>query len=55
MAKYIKKLVIKGVEYLIPEGGGGGDLDVTAVDALIDAKLGNFDSLFKLNSGLYKV
>ena len=54
MAKYIKKLVIKGVEYLIPEGGGGG-ADTITVNALIDAKLGNFDPLFKITTGLYQV
>lgn len=55
MAKYIRKIIINGVEYLIPEGGGGGGADTITVNALIDAKLGYFDPLFKITTGLYQV
>ena len=56
MAKVIRKLIINGEEYNIPSGsGGGGGADTVTVNALIDAKLGSFDSLFKLESWLYQV
>lgn len=50
MANVLKKIVINSVEYNLPSGGGGGGADTVTVDALIDAKLGSFDSLFKLES-----
>ena len=56
MAFRIIKEYRNGVEYLPPENsGGGGDVDVTTVNALVDAKIGNYDSLFSLNTGLYKI
>ena len=50
MVKVIKKLIINGEEYNIPSGSSGGGADTVTVNALIDAKLGSFDSLFKLDS-----
>ena len=38
----------------IPSGGGGG-ADVGTVNALVDAKLGNYDTLFLITDGLYKI
>ncbi len=56
MANIIEKLILNGTEYEIPSGsGGGGDLDIAAANALIDAKLGNYDTIFSLNTGLYKI
>jgi len=39
----------------INTGGGGGGLDVETTNALIDVKLWEFDSLFKLTTGLYQI
>ena len=55
MANIIEKLILNGTEYEIPSGSGGGDLDIAAANALIDAKLGNYNTLFSLNTGLYKI
>ena len=57
MAKVLKKIIINGVDYNLPSGGGGGggDLDIAAANALIDAKLGNYNTLFNLQTGLYKI
>ena len=52
MAKVIRKLIINGEEYNIPSGSGGGGADTVTVNALIDAKLGSFDSLFKFLSSI---
>ena len=55
--KVLKKFIKNWVEIYLPEwwGGGGGDLSVAWANALVDFKLWNFDTLFKLDSGLYKI
>lgn len=52
----IEKIINNWIEYYFPdESGGGWDLDIWAVNALIDMKLWDYDSLFSVTNGLYKI
>ena len=56
MAKVLKKIIINWVEYNLPSGGGGGGgTDTTTVNAIIDLKLRDYDSLFAITTWLYKI
>ena len=52
MANIIEKLILNGVEYEIPSGGG---VDAAAVNSLIDARLYAYNRVFSLKSWLYKI
>ena len=51
----VEKFIQNWVELYLPDWWGGGDLSVAWANALVDFKLWNFDTLFKLDSGLYKI
>lgn len=56
MAYRIVKEIKNGIEYLPKENGGGGGTDNATVNALVDIKLKDNESLFKYTTtGLYKI
>lgn len=56
MKKVLRKIIKNWVTYYLPEWWWGwGDIDTNWVNALIDLKLWNYDSLFQMNSWLYKI
>lgn len=54
--KVLKKIIKNWVEYFLPEWWGwGGWVDENEVNALIDLKIWDYDSVFSIESWLYKI
>ena len=52
----LEKIINNWIEYYFPEWwGGSSDLDIGAVNALIDMKLWDYDSLFSVTNWLYQI
>ena len=54
--KVLKKIIKNWVEYYLPEWWGGGwSVDTATVNSLIDLKMRDYDSIFRIDTDLYKI